>query len=143
MSPMDETSGIRQHLRSQYDNDNDNTVKTTAPRKNYVFGDTIDLNPPKQNFRIHFENTNHIRPYNAWEKWKNGIYDIKARAYDCVLLNETGLAWDYHLRQQATKPVRRIHGNQAIFNTSNSVDTGNTTTQAGGTASLLVGRWTG
>jgi hypothetical protein len=109
--------------------------------QNLPVGDIMQNTKKKHTFRIYYQNINGVNKLN-WEEWKQASDQLKKLQVDAFGCAETNIAWTVASSRYAQSQMK-LHHQQACLTTGNSLEVGTTKYQPGGTASRILGKWTG
>jgi hypothetical protein len=114
----------------------------TTINQNTSYGHNINIKPATNILRIYHQNIRGAKTYQNWNRYKEGIQQLKQWGVGITTLAETNTQWtqtNISAAQAMTHSVTSL----SKISTSGSSEATDTDYQPGGTACVAMGKWTG
>jgi hypothetical protein len=120
----------------------DQQTVITPLKENYPFGNLFSQQKSPESIRIYLKNINGIKTYNSWTTWQESCQTLNFLLVDIFGNTETNINWNEKIRNEARHQCQQ-HFNSTLINTSSSSELTKTNYQPGGTATVILNKYTG
>jgi hypothetical protein len=125
-------------MREQFDPQ----IVITPLKDNYPFGNLLSQQKHSDSVHIYLKNINGIKTYNSWTTWEEACHHLSLLSVDIFGNTETNINWNNKIRSEARTKCQQ-HFQSALINTSSNNEPTKTKYQPGGTATIILNKYTG